>query len=148
MTQQKYDVPKWILIYGSLLVVIGIGSGLLGLIAPTKFFNDFPGFANWGEIDFVTNAWGIRNVAMAIAMILVLWLRSPSAIAVIFSMRFFTELGDLINSIVTGHGIMGPSLIIFTAVWILLCSVPEALAALWGFRTAKRAQNSGVLTPT
>lgn len=138
MTPTEHKVPKWIMIYGSLLVLVGLGSGLLGIFAPTQFFNDFPNVTNWNDFDFVTNAWGIRNVAMAIAMIVVLWLRSPAAIAAVFSMRFLTELGDLLNSVVTGHGIVGSSLIIFIIVWILLCSIPEALAALWGFRAAAK----------
>ena len=138
MTPTEHKVPKWIMIYGSLLVLVGLGSGLLGIFAPTQFFNDFPNVTNWNDLDFVTNAWGIRNVAMAIAMIVVLWLRSPAAIAAVFSMRFLTELGDLLNSVVTGHGIVGSSLIIFIIVWILLCSIPEALAALWGFRAAAK----------
>lgn len=138
MTPTKHKVPKWIMIYGSLLVLVGLGSGLLGIFAPTQFFSDFPNVTNWNDFDFVTNAWGIRNVAMAIAMIVVLWLRSPAAIAAVFSMRFLTELGDLLNSVVTGHGIVGSSLITFIIVWILLCSIPEALAALWGFRAVAK----------
>ena len=144
MTDRKANMPKWIMIYGGLLVIVGLGSGMIGLLAPSEFFNDFPNFSEWAEISFVTNAWGIRNIAMAIAMIIALWLRTPTVIAAVFSMRFLTELGDLLNSIITGHGIMGSSLIVFIIVWILLCSVPEFLAARWGFKTAaKRKAREG-----
>lgn len=32
MTDRKIDVPKWIMIYDSLLVIVGLGSGMIGLL--------------------------------------------------------------------------------------------------------------------
>lgn len=132
------DIPRWIFFFGLLLAAIGIISGLLGVIAPTMFFSDFPNFDQWNEISFVTTGWGIRNLAMGAAMIIALWLRMPSAIGAVFSMRFLTELGDLINTLITGHGSMGQSLFVVAAVWILVFLVPEALAARWGISNALR----------
>ncbi|MBE9029299.1 hypothetical protein IQ266_05925 [filamentous cyanobacterium LEGE 11480] len=88
-------LPNWIVYLGCLLATIGIVTGLLGVISPTKFFSDFPNFTQWSDISYVTTGWGIRNLAMGAVMLLTLWLRTPSAIAVVFSMRFLTELADL-----------------------------------------------------
>lgn len=134
------DVPKWIIYFGYLLATIGIISGLLGLFSPTMFFSDFPNFIEWNEIPYVTTGWGIRNLAMGVAMVIVLWLKAPSAIGAIFSMRFLTELGDLLNTLATGHGSMGQPLMLVAAVWILVFLVPEALAARWGMVTTLSAR--------
>lgn len=95
-------------------------------------FNDFPEFTNWTDISYVTTGWGIRNLAMAGAMILALWLKTPSAIGVVFTMGFLTEAGDLINTLVTGHGSMGAPLIVVVIAWIVVFLIPEVLAARWG----------------
>lgn len=130
------DLPKWIFYFGCLLILIGCGSGLLGLFSPITFFNDFPNFTGWNDISYVTTGWGIRNLAMGAAMILALWLRTPSAIGVIFSMRFLTESGDLLNTLATGHGGMGQSLGVVAVIWIVVFLIPEALAARWGLTRA------------
>jgi len=133
-TEVIHTLPKWIFYFGCILTAIGMIAGLLGILSPTQFFNDFPGFTQWGEIAYVTTGWGIRNLAMGVAMILALWLKLPSVIGVVFSMRFLTESGDLINTLATGHGSMGISLIALAAGWIILFLIPEALVAIWGFR--------------
>lgn len=130
-------LPTWMFYFGCLLALIGGVAGLLGVISPTQFFNDFPGFSSWGEISYVTTGWGIRNLAMCVAMLLALWLRTPSAIGVVFSMRFLTEGGDLLNTLLTGHGSMGASLVVVAALWIGVFLIPEALAARWGLARAK-----------
>jgi len=140
-SEKNVDVlPKWIFYFGCLLVVIGLVSGLLGVVSPTTFFSDFPDFAGWTEISYVTTGWGIRNLAMGVAMIVALWLKLPSAIGVVFSMRFLTELGDLLNTLATGHGSMGASLVIVAAVWIVVILIPEALAARWGITRALKVK--------
>lgn len=135
-TAVSNHLPKWIFYFGCLLATIGIVAGLLGIVSPTKFFSDFPNFAKWSEISYVTTGWGIRNLAMGAVMLLALWLRMSSAIAVVFSMRFLTELGDLLNTLDTGHGSMGLPLGIVAAVWIVVFLIPEALAASWGITRA------------
>ncbi len=129
-------LPKWIFFFGCLLVLIGGGSGLLGVFSPTTFFSDFPNFNGWADIPYVTTGWGIRNLTMAVAMILALWLRTPSVIGVVFSMRFLTEAGDLLNTLVTGHGSLGQSLAVVAVLWIVVFLIPEALAARWGITRA------------
>lgn len=126
------NIPKWIFYFGCLLATIGIVAGLLGVVSPTTFFNDFNTFSQWSEIPYVTTGWGIRNLAMGATMILALWLRMPSAIGAVFSMRFLTELGDLLNTLATGHGSQGVPLGVVAAVWIIVLLIPEALAARWG----------------
>ena len=138
--QTSNEMPKWIFYFGCLLAVIGITAGLLGIFSPTTFFNDFPNFSQWGDISFVTTGWGIRNLGMGVAMILALWLKMPSAIGIVFAMRFFTELGDLLNSLFTGHGSMDLPLLLLAAGWIILFLVPEALAARWGITTALKSK--------
>ena len=141
-------LPKWIFYFGCLLATIGITAGLLGIVSPTKFFSDFPNFTQWSEISYVTTGWGIRNLAMGSVMLLALWLRMPSAIAVVFSMRFLTELGDLFNTLATRHGSMGSPLSIVAVVWIVVFLIPEVLAARWGITRAinlKRQPRNGTV---
>lgn len=129
--QTSNSVPSWIFYFGCFLATIGIVAGLLGVISPTKFFSDFPDFTQWAEIAYVTTGWGIRSLTMGLAMLLALWTKSPGAIGVIFSMRFLTETGDLLNTLTTGHGSMGMPLIIVAAVWVIVFLLPEALAVRW-----------------
>lgn len=133
------NLPKWIFDFGCLLATIGTVAGLLGVVSPIKFFSDFPHFTQWSAISYITTGWGIRNLAMGTVMLLALWLKTPGAIAVVFSMRFLTELGDLLNTLTTGHGSMGAPLGIVAAVWISVFLTPEAMAARWGItRVLKR----------
>lgn len=129
-------LPKWIVYFGCLLATIGIVAGLLGVFSPTRFFSDFDAFTQWSEISYVTTGWGIRNLAMGAVMLLALWLRMPSVIGAIFSMRFLTELGDLLNTLATSHGSMGMPLGVVATVWIVVFLIPEALAARWGLTRA------------
>lgn len=143
LSKERIDkLPKWIFYFGFLLAVIGGVAGLLGVISPTAFFSDFPGFAFWGDISYVTTGWGIRNLAMAAAMLLALWLKTPSAVGVIFSMRFLTEASDLLNTLATGHGSMGAPLVLVAVLWVCLFLIPEAMAARWGITRALCSKQS------
>lgn len=135
-TEASDSLPKWVLYFGCLLAVIGTGAGLLGAVAPTQFFSDFPNVTQWPEISYVTTGWGIRNLAMGAAMLLALWLKTPSVIGIIFSMRFLTELGDLLNTLITGHGSLGIPLAVLATAWTVAFLIPEALAARWGITRA------------
>lgn len=139
---QSTEVPKWVFFLGCLLVGIGMIAGSLGVFSPTVFFNDFPKFSQWDEISYVTTGWGIRNLGMGVAMIIALWLKLPGAIGAVFAMRFFTESGDLLNTLFTGHGSMNSPLVVLAAFWIVLFLIPEALAARWGITTALQMMNS------
>lgn len=136
--EMPHTLPKWIFYFGCFLATLGIVAGMIGIISPTKFFSDFPNFTQWTEISYVTTGWGIRSLTMGIAMIFALWLRMPSAIGVVFSMRFLTEMGDLLNTLTTGHGSMGAPLTILTVVWIVIFLIPEALAVRWGLTRVSR----------
>ena len=137
-TEMPHTLPKWIFYFGCFLATLGIVAGELGIISPTKFFSDFPNFTQWTEISYVTTGWGIRSLTMGVAMIFALWLRIPSAIGVVFSMRFLTEMGDLLTTLATGHGSMGAPLAILTVVWVVVFLIPEALAVRWGFTRVRR----------
>lgn len=137
-TEMPHTLPKWIFYFGCFLATLGIVAGVIGIISPTKFFSDFPNFTQWTEISYVTTGWGIRSLTMGIAMIFALWLRMPSAIGVVFSMRFLTETGDLLNTLATGHGSMGTPMAILTVVWIVVFLIPEALAIRWGLTRVRR----------
>lgn len=130
-------IPRWIFFYGCLLATISLATGLIGLFAPTMFFSDFPGFDRWAEITFVTNTFGIRNLALSAGMILALVLRVPAGIAVIFSMRCLVELGDILNTLVTGHGDFGTPSVVLVLAGLALFIIPEGLAALWGVRNSR-----------
>lgn len=135
------DVPVWIIVWGCLLTAIGMIAGVLGIFSPTTFFNDFPIFSQWDEISYVTTGWGIRNLGMGVAMIIALALELPSAIGAVFAMRFVTELGDLVNTLFTGHGTMNSPKVLLAVIWIGLFLVPEALAARWGIAHALNDKN-------
>ncbi len=137
-TEVSDNLPKWIFYFGCFLATLGIVAGVLGIVSPTKFFSDFPNFTQWSEISYVTTGWGIRSLTMGVAMLFALWLRTPSAIGVVFSMRFLTEMGDLLNTLATGHGSMGAPLAILTVVWIVVFLIPEALAVRWGLTRVHR----------
>ena len=136
MTQPAFfgPIPKWIFFYGCVLAVISLGTGLIGLFAPTMFFSDFPDFDTWDEITFVTNTFGIRNLALSAGMVLALYLRQPAAIAIIFAIRCLVETGDILNTMVTGHGTNGLPVILLVVIGLALFIIPEALAAIWGVR--------------
>lgn len=135
------QIQKWIFFFGCLLTAIGMIAGLLGIVSPMLFFSDVPNFAQWDEVSYVTTGWGIRNLAMGVAIIIALWLKLPSAIGVIFSMRFLTETADLLNTLYSGHGSMELPLIPFAAGWIIFFLIPEALAARWGITNALKAKS-------
>lgn len=128
--------PKWIRYFGIFLGAFGVIVGTIGVVKPVLFFNDFPNFSQWQDIAYITTGWGVRSLAAGIAMFVALWLHSPSAIAAVFSMRFATELGDLVNTISTGHGTLGLSATSLSIVWVVLFLLPEAKAAHWGFKAA------------
>lgn len=135
------SLPSWVFCYGCFLAILGIVAGLLGITSPTKFFSDFPNFTQWGEISYITASWGVRSLTMGVAMLIALWVKMPSAIGVVFSMRFLTEIGDLLNTLATGHGSMGLPLGVVAIVWVVVFLIPEALAVRWGLakmRTLKR----------
>lgn len=125
-------VPFWIVLFGGFLAVVGLGAGITAVVDPTKFFSDYSLAVPWSEISAITAGHGVRSLGGAVAMIVALWSRQPGAIAAVFSMRFLTELGDLLLVLSTGHGPQVPAPILIAA-WVILFLVPEAIAARWGF---------------
>ena len=130
------QIPKWIVYFGTFLGAFGLVVGAIGIFNPVLFFNDFPAFTQWDDIAYITTGWGVRSFAAGVAMLIALKLGSPGGIAVVFCMRFVTELCDLINAVTTGHGTLGLSLAVLTAAWVVVFLLPEALAARWGFKAA------------
>lgn len=130
----KISTPKWIKYFGAFLGTFGLVVGAIGIFNPVMFFNDFPAFTQWQDIAFITTGWGVRSLAAGVAMFIALRLGSPGAIAAVFGMRFITELGDLINTIATGHGTLGLPLMVLSVVWVLVFLLPEAKAAHWGVK--------------
>ena len=137
-TESKLIVPKWIIFFGAFLAIFGALTGLVGVFKPTLFFNDFPNFTQWNDISFITNSWGVRNLALAVGLGAAIWLRSAAAIGAVFAMRFVNEAGDLINILTSDHGSFGLPVAALAVGWILCFLVPEALAAKWGFSNAKK----------
>lgn len=130
----KIPTPKWIKYFGAFLGTFGLVAGAIGIFNPVMFFNDFPAFTQWQDIAFITTGWGVRSLAAGVAMFIALRLGSPGAIAAVFGMRFITELGDLINTIATGHGTLGLPLTVLSVFWVLVFLLPEAKAAHWGIK--------------
>jgi hypothetical protein len=137
--------PKWILYFGIFLGAFGVIVGSIGVMKPVLFFNDFSDFTQWQDIAYITAGWGVRSLAAGVAMLVALRLGSPSAIATVFCMRFLTELGDLVNSISTGHGTLGLSLTSLSIFWVVAFLFPEAKAVHWGIKATlcKKRQELG-----
>ncbi|MEP3889496.1 MAG: hypothetical protein ABJN69_03455 [Hellea sp.] len=135
-TETKLGVPRWIIFFGTFLAIFGLATGLVGIFKPTLFFNDFPNFTQWDDISFITNSWGVRNIALAVGLGVAIWLRSAAAIGAVFAMRFVNETGDLLNILTSDHGSFGLPAAALAVGWVACFMVPEALAAKWGLSRA------------
>ena len=85
----RNTIPLWILIYGGFIALYGVGAGLYGLSNPTPMS---PGVG----LDKLA-VWGLasRNVALGLAIALALWLRHPTALAVLFAALLLVDVIDL-----------------------------------------------------
>lgn len=96
--RNRHGVPRWILLLGGLLTVLGTLIGLVAFFGPDTFAGD--------AIDAtgLARSWGARNAALALAMGVAVWLGRAEALAVSFTGALFREIGDTVNGLVESDG--------------------------------------------
>lgn len=119
-------VPRWIVSYGWLMVLVPVAIALMTVFSPETLFSELDEDAL--SIDGPVGAYAIRNFAAGIAMAFALYRRSPAMLLVMFVMRLATDIPDFL--LVVGGG---ASVFPFIVIMIVVFWGPSALAArhLW-----------------
>lgn len=88
--------------------------------------------ADGSEIDTGLFKYAVRNVAAAVITGYALYKRSAAMLLLVFIMRFLTESGDLLDSLLFGN-LDATGVISFVAIMVLVALGPYALAIrkLW-----------------
>lgn len=118
----KSQIPTWILVYGGIIGVFGLGAGLFGLYSPKPFAPDLAldRMAVWSNAS--------RNVALGVGICIALLLRNPSAIFVVFCTLFLVDSIDL-GARLVDHKSRGVAVSLFSVVPVLLFSLSYAFIA-------------------
>src|SRR5262249_33971253 len=97
-TQAPARVPLAITLYGSFLVLVGLGAGLGQYVAPTSIFSGLPemSLAIQNVVWLVGSRSLAQAAALAIALGIALSLRDFRALGVVFIMRAITETQDML----------------------------------------------------
>lgn len=131
MTETSRDpIPRWILWYGAIIMagfpfltgIMTLTGANLGVIA----------LADGSSIDTGLFKYAIRNIAAGVIMGIAVYMRSAAMLLVCFIMRFITEAGDLLDSLLFGD--MGTSGILgFVGLMIVFAFVPYTIGIrqLW-----------------
>ena len=94
-------IPKWIIWYG---VIVMVGAPLANAVM--TFAGTGLGMvilADGSEIDTGLFKYAVRNLAAAVITGYALYKRSAAMLLIIFFMRFMTEAGDLLDSLLFGE---------------------------------------------
>lgn len=97
----KSAIPRWIIWYG---IIVMIGAPLI--FAITTFMGPNLGLvtlANGSEIDTGLFKYAVRNLVAAIITGYALYKRSAAMLLLVFFMRFLTESGDMVDSLLFGN---------------------------------------------
>ena len=124
------SIPKWIIWYG---VIIMIGAPLLYAIMTFMGSNlGMVTLADGSEIDTGLFKYAVRNVAAAAITGYALYKQSAAMLLVVFIMRFITESGDLLDSLLFGN-LDTSGVISFVAMMVIVALVPYTIAIrkLW-----------------
>lgn len=100
-------IPLWVTIFAAITVLLGL---MLGGMA----------FFNQGPEAFMVPSWGGRNIGLALAMALAIWLKSPIAYLVAFVGGFARETGDLVQELAKAEPNTG--VVIGVIVFMALCA--------------------------
>ena len=123
-------IPTWIFWYG---IIIMIGAPLLYAIMTFMGPNlGMVTLADGSDIDTGLFKYAVRNVAAALITGYALYKRSAPMLLLVFIMRFITESGDLLDSLLFG-GLDTTEVISFVAIMVVVALIPYAIAIrkLW-----------------
>lgn len=131
MTTEKTNaIPKWILWYGAIIAAaVPFFLGTMTLLGPNL---GSVALADGSQIDTALFKYGLRNIAAAVAMAFAVYMRSAAMLLVVFIMRFMTEAGDLLDSVLFG-GLDTTSILAYAGLMIVVAYVPYTIAIrqLW-----------------
>lgn len=131
MTNENHDaIPKWILWYGA-IIMAGFPF-LIGIMTLTGSNLGTITLADGSLVDTGLFKYAIRNIAAGVVMALAVYMRSAAMLIVLFVMRYITEAGDLLDSLLFGD--MGATAIIgFVALMFAFAFVPYTIGIrqLW-----------------
>lgn len=124
------SIPKWIFWYGTIIMI-----GAPGIYAIMTFMGPNLGMvtlSDGAEIDTGLFKYAVRNVAAAIITVYALYKRSAPMLLLVFIMRFITESGDLLDSLLFA-GLDAAGVISFVLIMVVVALVPYAIAIrkLW-----------------
>lgn len=127
---RKDPIPKWIIWYG-VIVMIGapLGNAIMTFMGPDL---GVVTLADGSDIETGLFKYAVRNVAAAVITGYALYKRSAAMLLIVFFMRFMTEAGDLLDSLLFGNmDVVG--IASFVALMIFLAFVPYTIAIrkLW-----------------
>ena len=124
------SIPTWIIWYGAIIMV---GAPLLYAIMTFMGPNlGMMTLADGSMIDTGLFKYAVRNVAAAAITGYALYKRSAPMLLLVFFMRFLTESGDLLDSLLFG-GLDTTGVISFVAIMVVFALGPYAIAIrkLW-----------------
>lgn len=93
--------------FGALIAVMGTIFGVSALMDPSAAIGYIEG------ADFMALSWAGRNLGLAVAMGVALWMRTASAYVIVFIGSLCREIGDVLGAFGTGNTEMVPMLIGF-----------------------------------
>lgn len=119
MPNAQNVVPKKIRAFAFILVLIGISVGVGGYFKPDIVVPNF--MANTVANHTIAMMFAGRNLAMGIAMLLVLLWGVPEKFVLIFGIRFMIELADLTATLANAASMSAVlGLVIFLCVFLVL----------------------------
>ncbi len=112
-----YKIPIWIMIWGTLVALLNLGFVLVAYLHPEFYGHDWAaaGLAKYGD---VYGFYVSRNLAMSLVTLLALVLRNPSGLILIFALRIFTDVTDVVHGTIAGT--MDMRFVIDAAVLIII----------------------------
>jgi hypothetical protein len=128
-------IPAWILIYATLLALLGLFAGLAGFIAPEATFSSVVK-ADFGAIRLITGLYAGRSIAMGVVVGFAVLKKDANYLFFAFLMRLLTEIMDTI--IMVGAGSFGMSPLVLISAMTVVFLVPEILALVTLSRLQRR----------
>lgn len=123
-------IPKWIYWYGAIIMVgAPLIFGVMTLMGPNIGMVTLDDGA---IIDTALFKYGVRNIAAAVITLFALFKRSAPMLLAIFIMRFITEAGDLLDSLLFAE-LDTTSNLSYAAMMLFIAFIPYLLGVrkLW-----------------
>jgi hypothetical protein len=118
------QIPRWIMIYGTIQVLLVIGFGAMFFMnADITAYSD----PSW----FV----GVRNVAILVILLLGIWRKDVTILFIGFLARFIIDTGDATNSLLSGELM---NLVVFIP--FLIIPLGYGSWVLWQLKTKQATQ--------